>query len=256
MFTRQKISIGSLKAKGEFVLNGYNGIVSDNIELMQMVGAMMGMEIIGRFNWLINFNDNTAIISTGTINIPTLPDDQILTIEYYPESKVAFCDLTMFGRTYRNVLFDTGYIAIFDMWEKRKYIDIILSKSDFDTLAGVPAEKNSLMKDSIEGDKISVVGIENSDWGRALVIDSMQINDYMMQGMLVLDKKESVFQTIITVHFIRRFRMMYIDSENKKIQLYVSPSDSTRHHRRDLQDYSRSTLQHIKNNETNDKVFW
>ena len=41
--------------------------------------------------------------------------------------------------------------------------------------------------------------------------------------------------------------MMYIDSK-KKIHLYVSHSDSTRHNRRDLQNFRRSVLKHFDEN--------
>ena len=43
--------------------------------------------------------------------------------------------------------------------------------------------------------------------------------------------------------------MMYIDSSNKKIQLFVSPSDSLRSHRKDLQNFMRALVPLLKEND-------
>jgi len=83
--------------------------------------------------------------------------------------------------------------------------------------------------------------MELAETGRIQIIDSMQINDFTMQGLLFSEKTDYI-NSYITASFIRRFRMMYFDSTNKKIQLYVSPADSARNYRRDLQNFCRTLL--------------
>ena len=222
-FTYNQFSIGNLKTSGIFALNGYKGLFIDDVELMQSVGAIIGRETIRHYNWLFNFADNTVSISKGKIRIPALSDDQILTFtfDYNENMKVS---MEVDGITIQNVTFDTGFgHTSVEAFEKTITLDIIFSKSDFE------AYKNKLQ---------SSVSIYSK--GREFVmIDSMQINDFKIHGIVAYEDKEFA-RTLITANFIRSFRMMYIDSKNKKIQLYISSSDSARYQRKHIQDYIRN----------------
>ena len=138
-------------------------------------------------------------------------------------------NLTIGGETVQNVEFDSGYWgATIQYFGREDKFDIIFSKQDFDSIAAKRRDYNVCLHICV---------------GEAYIIDSLQINDFTMQGLIAL-KHNDYDQSYITVNFIRRFRMMYFDSTNRKIQLYVSPSDSARHHRRDLQNFRRALLKH------------
>ena len=230
-FAKKDISIGKMNLNGIFALNGYKGLVHYNNELIPRLGAVMGMGLIQQFNWLFNFDENTATLSKDRITIPTLPDDQILTLDYSNcESGITCIDLIVNGMTIQNVHFDTGLNCSIDIWNKVKSADIVFTKPDFETLTN-----------DFRGKQQGAVCFDISDNEKASIIDSLKINNFTMQGILVLEEKDN-FQTLITIHFVRRFRMMYFDSKNSQIHLYVSPADSTRHNRRDLQNFSRALL--------------
>jgi len=231
-FTESKFSVGSLKTTGIFLLNGYKGLLLDDIELMQRTGAIMGMETIRNFNWLFNFADNTVTISKGKIKIPALQDDRILTLDFYDEG-ITCMNITIDGITIQNVSFDTGHGGAVMLFEKKKNVDIFFSKRDSDTL--------------LANNKHPVLGLSSGSVGETFIIDTMQINDFTMQGLFAFMPND-YDKAYITANFIRRFRIMYFDSTNKKIHLHVSPSDSTRHHRRDLQNFSRALLKHFEEN--------
>ena len=224
-FTKKNISIGSLKTNGVFALEGYKGYLIDDIEYKQKVLTIIGKEIIDRFHWLFNFADNTLTISSKGIATLVMRDDQILTLGYNSDDTSICMDITIDGVLLKNVEFDTGFSKSIEVLEKAKNFDIFFSKSDFETLTS----KNS---------NLEAVYMPN-DLGKAYIIDSLQINDITMQGVLAFVQSDFT-QTYITADFVRRFRMMYFDSTNRKIHLYTSPSDSIRHHRRELQIFRRA----------------
>ena len=230
-FSRKKISIGKMRTTGIFFLNQYKGLAIDNID---KTGAIMGMDIGRKYNWLFNFDDNTVTISKNRISIPALPDDQIFILDYYySEYGITQMNLTIGEAIIQDVVFDTGYSGSWDVWYKAKKIDIVFSESDFDIV------RRSLVKNLRH---YSVMDFSAMGLGRSLIIDSLQINDLTMPGIFAIASKEKL-KSLITVHFVRRFRMMYYDSMNQKIELYVSPSDSARHQRKDLQNFVRKSNQ-------------
>jgi len=241
-YSNQKISIGNFQFNEVFFLNGYKGLVVDDIEYMKKYKAIMGMETIGQLNWLFNFSDNTVTFSKDIITIPTLPDEQILTLDFYTKNGITCMNLTMDGILIRNVGFDTGYDNTnVQFGNKFESFDIVFSKSDMETLTSNNKMSNALIFPAV---------IEN--FGNAYFLDSMKINDYKMQGIFAFVNND-YDQTLITVNFVRRFRMMYFDSLNKKIHLYVSPSDSVRSQKKELQIYRRRLIQLKK--ESNGNAF-
>ena len=225
-FSNKIYSIGNFKIKGFFLLNGVKGQWVKT-ELMQKVGAILGMEIIQHLNLLFDFENNTVTISKDQIQIPALADDQILNLDFFCEiGSGTSVDIEIDGEKIENVLFDTGYEHTFRSFEKNKSMDIIFSKSDYEVYSRVP--------------HVSFILTKNDE--SAYIFDTIKINNFTMQGLFALEHNDYV-QTIITANFVRRFRMMYYDSMNKKIQLYVSPSDSVRHHKKDMQNIYRSLLQ-------------
>jgi len=230
------MSIENLKTAGVFILNGYKGkYYADSVYMQNVGGAVMGMEFIKDYNWLFNFADTTVTISNGQITIPALPDDQILSLNYYTHGGLTCVDLHFGDDTIRNVEFNTGLMKTVNFGSKKKYCDIIFSTSDLETLDSTPRNIHKLEF--------------YSNGNRTILIESLQINKIEMQGLLAYENPEYV-QTTITSCFIRRFRMMYFDSTNKQIQLYVSPADSTRHHRRDLQNFQQAWRKHLEESGT------
>lgn len=224
-FTNKEISIGMLKTNAIFAIEGYKGYLIDDNDYKQLNFTIIGMDIIDRFYWLFNFEDNTLTISNKGITIHKLQDDQILTLSYHSDSKSTSMDINIDGELLQNVEFDTGFSVPFEALKKTKNIDIVFSKSDFEALTSKNYDLKAIYMPT--------------NFGRAFIIDSMQLNDITMQGILAFEHND-FSQTFISVDFIRRFRMMYIDSKNKKIHLYISPSDTTRHNRRDLQIFRRA----------------
>ena len=227
-----RISIGNFKRRGVFFLNGYNGSFYVNSRRMQDVGAIIGMDFIKHYNWLFNFADSTVTISKDVIPVSAVPDDQILTLDYYLNNS-ACMDITMNGVTLNNVVFDTGYeVTHIELYNKSTSVDLIFSKSDFEVLSS-----------NMKANTFTIY----SDGRGVSFHDTIQINDFKMQGLLALVNNDNA-HTRILPNFFRRFRMMYFDSTNKQVQLYASPSDSVRNHRRDLQNVIRTQIQISKEN--------
>ena len=231
-YTNVKCSLGNLRTSGVFYINNNNFIH------IQECGPIIGMEIINRFNWLFNFEDNTVTISKGEIKIQKLPDDQILTIDYFCDKfGITSMNLTIDNVIIQNVIFDTGFgRKNVKLLNKSKNLDIVFSKNYLNTLASLNKHPTLCIPSVI---------------GNMFILDSMQINGFTMQGVLALNHNDFT-ESIITAHFIRRFRLMYYDSTNRKIQLYVSPSDSVLHNRRDLQLFYRSFFRFNEENKSID----
>jgi len=189
------------------------------------------MNIIQQFNWLFDFADNTATFSKGKIKIPALPDDKILTLDFYTTPNLnTNMNITLNGQSFQNVSFDTGFETFYYFFGKQQSIDIIFTEPDFTAYRGIPG---------------FTLGID-TDTGTVAFIDSIQINDFTMHSVVATLSPKVVTNTIITANFIRRFRMMYFDSMNKRIQLYVSPSDSVRHQRKDIDRIIREFLPRVQ----------
>ena len=234
-FARKNISIGQIRTTGIFFLDQYKGLAIENNP-----GAIMGMDIGRQYNWLFNFDDNTATLSKNRITIPILPDDQIFTLNFYYNDEFGNTqmNLTMDDVIIQNVVFDTGYSDSWDVWDKEKKIDIVFSESDFEIVRS-SLVKNLRCYNSMD---FSAMGL-----GRSLIIDSLKIDDLIIPGIFAIERKEKA-RSAITIHFVRRFRMMYYDSMNKKIELYVSHADSVRYQRIDLQNFVRTIIQHYNEN--------
>jgi len=232
-YTSINYAIGNIHSKQTVLLFGQEK--SEKISSVDF-DATLGMDIIKQFNWLFDFSKGRAIISKSKIDFQTLPDDKILTFDFYytNSSDNTRMNLSIDGQLFHNALFDTGYRKYFLLSEKSKGIDIKFSEQGLATYSNKP---------------MPAFWINTTDERKAIFIDSMIINGYTMHSMLALDSKDDRYSMIITANFIHRFRMMYIDSKNKKIQLYVSPSDSARHHRRDLQNFSRALKRHSEENQ-------
>ena len=229
-----EISIGNLNTKDTLLLNQYKGLFLDSIGLKNGIGATLGMKTIKNFNWLFNFEENTVTVSKRKITPPTISDDQILTLDFfYSKAGSTYMNLSIGGVTLQNVVFDTGYGEIPFQFAggREKKIDLAFSNADCELF--------------LSNHKQTYIAIpsNNLEGARAIILDSMLINDFTMQGILALERND-YDQTYITANFVRRFRMMYFDSTNRKIELYVSPSDSMRHHRRDIQMFIRALSQH------------
>ena len=237
------VSIGDFSKRVAFQLNGYKGFYHINAEYMRNAGVIMGMDFIKDYNWLFNFADTTVTISKGQIPIPALPDDQILSLNYHTKRGFASVDLLIGDDTIRNVAFNTGLIYPTDIVGKKKYCDIVFSTADCEAIENKP---NIINNDTIKSKPRNTTKLVIHNNGiRTIFIDSIQVNQLEIQGLLAYENPDFV-QTNMTSTFISRFRMMYFDSTNRQIQLYVSPSDSTRHHRRDLQEFIYAITKHFE----------
>jgi hypothetical protein len=232
-YTKARYVIGNFRFNGDISLGGQK-----LTEMLQYSDAILGMNSIQRINWLFNFSDNTVTLSTDRIKIPALPDDKILTLDFYLGSDSAtYKDITIDGQSFQDVFFDTGYDAFIFINEKKQGIDIILSESDY------IAYRSNL--------KFLSIGLDIKD-RKYILTDSFQINDFTIPSLIGMKADLGISKTVITANFVQRFRMMYVDSKNKKIQLYVSPSDSARYQRKDIQDFIREMSPHVQGNDTID----
>jgi len=226
-FAHQNISIGNLKTNGIFAVKEFKGLSLEDIQLKHGIEAVLGMEIIGQFNWLFNFSDKTVTVSEDKIKTPTFLDDQILTFAWNGKSGITCVDLTLDDITIQNVIFDTGYgVCPIQFFDRNEKIDIVFSKTDIEAF-------------NIKRNKQNVSVTIPIEEGKVIIFDSLKINNFTMKGIFALEQKD-YYQTIITASFIRRFRSMYFDSQNKKIHLFASLSDSTRNQKKELQFFCRA----------------
>jgi len=223
-------SIDNFHSKGIFYVLG-----REQAKIINKVGAeaILGMDKIKQFNWLFNFADSMITFSKDKIELPALPDDKILTLDFYTKPGGGTnMNITLDGQCFQDILFDTGFETFFSFFGKEQSIDIIFNEPDFTAYR---------IKQG------AVIGMD-TDTGLVSLIDSIQINDFKMHSIVATKNPKVVTNTIITANFVRRFRMMYFDSKNRKIQLYVSPSDSARYERKDIQEFIKTYLPRIQEN--------
>jgi len=228
-YAKVKYVIGNFRFSGDISLGGQK-----LAKMLPNNGTILGMNTIKQVYWLFDFADNTVTISKDKIAIPALTDDKILTLDFYLNSdSITYTDVTIDGQSFQNILFDTGYRTALFASDKKRDIDIIFSESDY--IAYTSNLKFSAIEMKIDGKS-------------HIFTDSMQINNCTMRSLIALKAYKGVTQTVITANFIHRFRMMYIDSKNRKIQFYVSPSDSARYQRKDIQDFIREMHKDFQDN--------
>ncbi|NDV45733.1 hypothetical protein D0T49_01540 [Paludibacter sp. 221] len=228
-------SIGNLKLNNFMLLDGYKRYMHPK----RYAAGILGGDVINQYNWLFYFDNDFVKISRRTLKINKLKNDRILSLNFKLLDLKTYVDLNVGGISIDNVMFDAGYKYYIDtalpgsLTEKLSGVDIILSDSVFTNLT------NNLTS--------SGYVVHFNETYKGIILDSIQINDFTMHSVFaatIPDNENYASRTYITSNFVRRFRMMYYDSENKKIDLYVSPADSLVYNRKNIQEL----LQYIKQN--------
>lgn len=208
------LNIGGIPFKSTVSADRYNRVILKKF-LYDDFDGVLGIEDIQKFNWLFNFKDKTVTLSKSSIPLPLSSDDQVLNLNFNKEKKdITYVDIG-FNDTVEHVfLFDTGYSNPFHI----TYEENSQSKMNGDFVL-TPAFKEYI-------NKYLPNCISLAD--NILLIDSLKINNYQLSHLSSLrDDKIILTDNVITNNFLRRFRLMYYDSTNKKISLYASPQDAT-----------------------------
>ena len=207
------LSIGGISFNSTVAADRYNREMFKNSYYDDFDGVL-GVEDIQKFNWLFNFENKIVTLSRNPIKLPLLLDDQVLNFDFSKEKKsITYVDVNLNDSVKPVFLFDTGYSISFSITDEEN------NKSNMNgDFALVPSLKEYLNKSTpnciLMGDNM-------------LLIDSLEMNNYKLSHLSSKRSDNSILtENVITNNFLRRFRLMYYDSTNKRISLYVSPKDT------------------------------
>ena len=207
------LNIDKMPFNSTVLVDRYNRVIL-NDSLYDEFDGILGIEDIQKFNWLFNFEKKTTTLSKDPIKLPLVSDDQVLNLEFNNKMKnITYVDVILNEDSVKHTfLFDTGYSNLFyAMNKKGKRNDL---NGDFSL---IPSFKEYLNK-SIP----NCISTSNN----TLLIDTINLNNFQLSHLSSLRFENiNMTENVITNNFLRRFRLMYYDSTNKRISLYVSPKD-------------------------------
>lgn len=213
-YSNTRLSIGGIPFNSTVAADRHNRVMVRDFHYDDFDGVL-GIKDIQKFNWLFNFKEKTVTVSTNAIKLPLLSDDQLLNLDFSKEKKdITYVDVSFNDSTKHTFLFDTGYTILFNITDKK--LGTSAMNGDF---ALTPSLKEYLNKHIP-----NCISITDN----ILLIDSLKINNYQLSHLSSRRFDESILtENVITNKFLQRFRLMYYDSTNKRISLYVSPEDVT-----------------------------
>ena len=191
---------------------------------------ILGMDVINRFHWLIDFKDSTLTISNLPIEIK---NEQLTGLDLINVSENNMYFYIQFGDSvYRHFLFDTGNHTTGDRTLSPTEVSMNMNELSIATI--VPGQLNKLV------DEFGNIGEENysftphSDGIRRLIFPKLRINGYLMKYVMadfhenLNQQKERTTTGTLTLCFAtNRFRYLRINPETKKVSFFSDGSEDT-----------------------------
>lgn len=212
-YSNIRLSIGGIPFISTVAADNYNRQMIKYTDYDEFDG-ILGVKDIQKFNWLFNFEQETVTLSVKPISFQTASDDQVLNLDFSKKKKViTYVNLALNDSVEHTFLFDTGCLNTIKTNIKKKQHSEL--NGDFMLLPP--------LKEYIKKRIPNCISIDN-----LLLIDSLKINNVQLSH-LSSQRSDSIIlaDNLITNEFLRRFRLMYYDSTNRRICLYVSPQDTT-----------------------------
>ena len=193
-FTKQ-IKIDSVLIKNLIYIQLDSKEIANGIQELNING-ILGMNVIRKANWLIDFQENKVDI---------LPFDSVIT-DYnskiklsYKKKKYPFVTLEIQGIKTKKMLLDTGYNC-----------DIKLFKSDIEEI------NKQITPDSVSNSFASVL-FTDSIAEKKYFYSNITINSYTFDNLTIT---ESCHRRLFGMEFLRKFDKVFWDSKNKEVKFY------------------------------------
>lgn len=219
------IKIGGKSVTTQFDVSGtYQNAVYDGI---------IGMDIIGKFNWLFDFEEKTLSISDGFL-IPVLSNSWTRQASYgYTKSfSVPFISLKINGSRKQSFYFDTGmYDGYYDdASQKYLYYSFVFNEPEKSAMT-------RFKRIMSPGDKISYHISARENYNVLYFMDNT-INGtrhaplasaiYKNRDSKYKVLKERKLTNIVTVNYLHHYDGMYIDTKFNRISFYNKNGKSGR----------------------------
>ncbi len=227
-----EIKIGGKTVTTQFdVSDTYQNSVYDGI---------IGMDIIGKYNWLFDFEDKTISISDGFL-FPTLDDSWMRQASYrYSESfGVPFISMNINDSRKQDFYFDTGmYDGYYDSTSRKYlYYSFVFNEHQNSALTRFkrimsPADKithhvaSNQTYNVMYSMKGTINGVGHSPFASAI---------YKNRESRYKVLKERKLLNIVTVNYLHHYDGMYIDTKLNRVSFYNKNGKSDRDNGEDVQ---------------------
>ena len=167
------------------------GLSESMLNIMQK--GIIGMNIINKANWIINFKDSI---------IECIPKDSLISIPAENKIKLSYKNkvhpkvtLTINGITFKNMLFDTGA---------------------FDELSLTKSQISQIEEIELYG-SIGMSGLYSKQTSNVYICKELNLNNVLFRDVLIT---ETTKFPLIGMGIIKQFNHLFIDTKNQVFYLY------------------------------------
>ena len=194
----KSFSIDTIGVNRVFLMKLDTSKVSNSIREIFEKG-IIGMNIISKANWLIDFkNETVECVSRDFAH--SLSSCNYILLKYRKTLRPVV-SINIEGVEIKNVLFDTGSFA--NMKLSSTDIDRILSKRMADNV-GISKYEGLYSEDTI---------VERKKY----LFHQLKINNLSLDSVSIIEDNR---EPLIGINFLRKFDYLYIDAKNKTFYLY------------------------------------
>lgn len=204
-FKNYMTSIGRVQFNHRYLLNGYNDHYFINTD---SINGILGMDIIGQYNWLFDLNNNQVQVSNTDSDIYAEKiaggiKSGLIRIDKHIDTQT---NLVIGDLLPQHFIFDKGFVSNIYFNDCFLSQDLILSDTLFDSLSKKPT-----------GD-ICVISFENN---------SVEIYKHFIKGGLNMSHTSTTpangnakKYSNITLSSVKRFQYMYLNLHKSKLILW------------------------------------
>ncbi|MDO4729481.1 MAG: hypothetical protein Q4B43_10830 [Bacteroidota bacterium] len=193
MFFTHNITIGNIVIRN-FIYTKIDTEKAESILMATDDSGILGMNVIGNYNWLLDFEENILQNFDKTYKYNDLP---ALALKYtskrYPFSTIQIDKIRI-----KKILIDSGFNT-----------DIRLLKSDIDEI-----NKNITPDTIIEGSSNSL--FSDSIPHREYIYTNIKINNVVFDSISIIESN----RPLIGIGFFRKFDRVFWDSGNREVRFY------------------------------------
>ncbi len=193
MFFTRNITVENIVIR-DFIYTKIDTKKSESILLATDDSGILGMNVIGNYNWLLDFDKNTLQNFDKTYKYNGLPAFELK----YTSKRYPFSTIQIEGIRIKKILIDSGFNT-----------DIRLLKSDIDEI-----NKNITPDTIIEGSSNSL--FSDSIPHREYIYTNIKINDVVFDSISIIESN----RPLIGIGFFRKFDRVFWDSKNREVRFY------------------------------------
>ena len=172
--------------------------VIDTATTLQNFNGIIGMNVINKANWLIDFSNNT-IQSLSKHNSYT-PKEKYKLCLSYKNSKRPKVNIIIQGVEIKDVVMDSGF----------KEGELILFKEDIEKInqISIPVDTSKFYSQGLRGNKIPEP---------LYIYDCVTINSVPIDSLKII---QSEHRRLIGLNFFKKFERIYLDTKTKRFYFY------------------------------------